>query len=81
MPVCMALGMIALSTSIGLYTAFKELRHAPDVHLKKSRRETIPEVVEPDHVLQESENFIKKSFFRKLAHIEDSNPQIFTRYK
>ncbi|KAI5660343.1 hypothetical protein M9H77_29136 [Catharanthus roseus] len=78
-PVCMALGMIALSTSIGLYTAFKELRHAPDVHLKKSRRETIPEVVEPDHVLQESENFIKKSFFRKLAHIEDSNPQIFTR--
>lgn len=72
--------MIATSTSIGLYTAMKELRHAPDVHLKKSRRETIPEVVEPEHVIDESDKFIKKSLFRRLGHIQDPNAEIFFRY-
>ncbi|KAL3512044.1 hypothetical protein ACH5RR_024761 [Cinchona calisaya] len=70
-PMFVAIGMIALSTSFGIYTATKELRNAPSVYVKKSRRETLPEVVEPEHVLEESEKFIKNSFFRKIAHIKD----------
>lgn len=78
-PVCMAMGMIVTSTSIGLYTAMKELRYAPDVHLKKSRRETIPEVVEPERVVDESDRYIKKSLFRRLGHIKDTGAEIFFR--
>ncbi|KAK9684382.1 hypothetical protein RND81_10G206000 [Saponaria officinalis] len=78
-PVYVALGMITLSLSLGLYTAKQELLHGPDVRVKKSRRETLPEVVEPDYVAREAEDFIKKSLFRKVAHVQEfetpiSNP-------
>lgn len=70
-PVYVALGMISLSVTLGLLTAKQQLMHAPDVRVKKSRRETLPEVVEPEHVAHESEEFIKKSLFRKVAHIQE----------
>ncbi|MCD7458147.1 hypothetical protein HAX54_037412 [Datura stramonium] len=34
----------------GLHTVMQQLRRAPNVHVKKSRRETLPEIVEPEHV-------------------------------
>ncbi|PHT29307.1 hypothetical protein CQW23_31109 [Capsicum baccatum] len=64
-PVCVALGMIGLSTSFGVHTAMQQLRRSPNVHVKKSRRETLPEIVEPEHVAQETDKFINKSLFRK----------------
>ncbi|KAK2974142.1 hypothetical protein RJ640_021433 [Escallonia rubra] len=70
-PVCVALGMIVVSTSLGLYTAFHQLGRSPNVHVRKSRRETLPEVEEPEHVVHEAEKFITKSFFRKVAHVQD----------
>ncbi|MCD7458471.1 hypothetical protein HAX54_038346 [Datura stramonium] len=70
-PVCMALGMIGLSTSLGLHTVMQQLRRAPNVHVKKSRRETLPEIVEPEHVAEDAEKFVNKSLFRKAAHIQD----------
>ncbi|KAK3015745.1 hypothetical protein RJ639_007872 [Escallonia herrerae] len=66
-----ALGMIVVSTSLGLYTAFHQLRSSPNVHVRKSRRETLPEAEEPEHVVDEAEKFITKSFFRKVAHVQD----------
>ncbi|KAF8008873.1 hypothetical protein BT93_J0008 [Corymbia citriodora subsp. variegata] len=51
-PVCVALGMITLSTSLGLYTAMRELKDSPTVWVRKSRRETLPEVVEPGVVVE-----------------------------
>lgn len=72
-PVYVALGMIMLSTGLGLYTAIQHLSWAPGVYVKKSRRERLPEVEEPDHVLDEADRFIKKSFFRKVAHVQDSS--------
>lgn len=81
MPVCVALGMIGLSTSFGVHTAMQQLRRSPNVHVKKSRRETLPEIVEPEHVAQETDKFINKSLFRKVAHIQDvvsrrANPRV-----
>ncbi|KAJ8553529.1 hypothetical protein K7X08_024207 [Anisodus acutangulus] len=70
-PVCVALGMIGLSMSFGLHTAIQQLRRAPNVHVKKSRRETLPEIVEPEYVAEEAEKFVNKSLFRKVAHIQD----------
>ncbi|KAL5564740.1 hypothetical protein UlMin_027904 [Ulmus minor] len=70
-PVCMAVGMIGLSVSLGLYTAMHQLAHSPNVFVKKVRREKLPEVLEPEHVVEDAEKFLKKSLFRKIGHIEE----------
>ncbi|KAF3441405.1 hypothetical protein FNV43_RR15319 [Rhamnella rubrinervis] len=70
-PVYVAIGMICLSTTLGLYTARQQLFYSPNVFVKKQRRETLPEVVEPDHVLEDADKFFNKSFFRKVAHIKN----------
>ena len=72
-PVYVALGMIGLSTSFGLITAKQQLRYGPNVYVNKKRRETLPEVVEPEYVMDSVEKFVKKSFFRKVAHVQDPN--------
>ncbi|XP_030548480.2 uncharacterized protein LOC115753802 [Rhodamnia argentea] len=70
-PVCVAVGMILLSVTLGLHTAKQHIMYSPMVRVNKSRRETVPEVVEPERVVEESENFLTRSFFRKLAHVQD----------
>ncbi|XP_057791448.1 uncharacterized protein LOC131008553 isoform X2 [Salvia miltiorrhiza] len=74
-PVLMAVGMISLSAGFGLFTAWHQLGRGPNLYVKKSRRETIPEVVEPEHVAEEAEKFVKQSFFRKVAHIQELDRQ------
>ncbi|KAL0354925.1 UNVERIFIED_CONTAM: hypothetical protein Sradi_3939400 [Sesamum radiatum] len=64
-PVFVAVGMIALSVSFGTYTIYHQLSRNPQVYLKKSRRETIPEVVEPEQVAEEAEKYVKESFFQE----------------
>ncbi|XP_077251587.1 uncharacterized protein LOC143890793 isoform X1 [Tasmannia lanceolata] len=71
-PVYVVLGMILLSVSLGAHTAKQQLKHSPGVHVSKKKRETLPELVDPDDVAKESENFVKKSFFRRVAHVQDS---------
>lgn len=70
-PVYVAIGMIAVSISLGLYTAKHQVLYAPNVRVRKKTRETIPEVVDPDKVVDEADKFIKKSFFRKVAHVQE----------
>lgn len=70
-PVYVVLGMITVSLGLGLHTAMHQLKHNPHVHVKKQRRETLPEVVEPEHVVEEAEKFMTNSFFRKVAHVEE----------
>ncbi|XP_052175961.1 uncharacterized protein LOC127790474 [Diospyros lotus] len=68
-PAYVAVGMIAVSTSLGLFTAMHQLKRAPDVAVRKSRRETVPEVEDPDRVVEDAGKFINKSLFRKVARI------------
>ncbi|XP_052183799.1 uncharacterized protein LOC127795878 [Diospyros lotus] len=70
-PVYVSIGMILMSVSLGLLTAMHQLKRAPNVQVRKSRRETIPELVEPERVVDEADQFLKKSFFRKVAHIQE----------
>ncbi|KAK9995243.1 hypothetical protein SO802_019929 [Lithocarpus litseifolius] len=72
-PVYVAIGMITLSMGLGIYTATQHLVNDPTVRVNKKRRETIPEVVEPERVVNEAERFVKKSLFRKVAHIQEFN--------
>ncbi|XAR65605.1 hypothetical protein NMG60_11009773 [Bertholletia excelsa] len=71
-PVYVALGMVVMSTTLGLHTALHQLKRAPNVQLRKSRRETIPELEDPDRVVEEADQFLKKSVFRKVAHVQDA---------
>ena len=74
-PVYVAVAMIALSVSLGLHTAKQQLFHNPNVFVKKDRREMLPEVVEPDRVMEDADKFVNKSFFRKVAHVQEfDNP-------
>ncbi|KAK7318356.1 hypothetical protein RJT34_03055 [Clitoria ternatea] len=70
-PVYVAIGMIALSTGLGVHTMWNHLRNSPGVYVKKQRRESLPEVFEPEHVAEDAQRFINKSFFRKVAHVQD----------
>ncbi|KAJ8536129.1 hypothetical protein K7X08_034530 [Anisodus acutangulus] len=74
-PVYVALGLIALSVGFGVHTATHQLKRAPNVSVKKSRRETVPEIAEPENVVDDGNSFIKKSFFRKVAHVQDFDNQ------
>ncbi|XP_078441175.1 uncharacterized protein LOC144711127 [Wolffia australiana] len=71
-PVYVALGLIGLSASLGLYAARHELGYAPNVLVKKKRRESVQEVEDPDSAVAEGEQFIDHSLFRRLAHLQDS---------
>ncbi|KAK1433989.1 hypothetical protein QVD17_10907 [Tagetes erecta] len=74
-PVYISLGLILMSVSIGAFTATHQLKRSPNVSVKKSKRETLSELVEPEKVAEESDDFIKKSFFRKIAHVQDADRQ------
>ncbi|EOY22680.1 Uncharacterized protein TCM_014781 isoform 2 [Theobroma cacao] len=72
-PVYVAIGMIALSVTLGLKTALHQLKNSPQVRVNKKRRETLPEVEEPDRVLDEADKFLKQSFFRKVTHFQEND--------
>lgn len=74
-----------VAVSIGVHTAKQHLVYSPAVRVNKKRRETVPEVDDPDHVIGGSEKFIDNSFLRRVAHIQDndhhnlSEPNAYTR--
>jgi hypothetical protein len=70
-PVYVALGMVALSVTLGLHTARQQLAYAPNVWVDKKKREAVPEVAAPELVLDEAERFVDRSLFRKVAHVQD----------
>ncbi|XP_024012413.1 uncharacterized protein LOC18017764 [Eutrema salsugineum] len=70
-PVYVSIGMISLSVSFGLYTAYLHLHENPSVRVNKKTRETVPEVEDPDRVLNEAERLANRSWFRKVAHVQE----------
>ncbi|MQL78039.1 hypothetical protein Taro_010449 [Colocasia esculenta] len=70
-PVSVSLGLIALSVSLGLFSANLQLLFAPNVYVSKKRREMFPEVYDPDWAATEADRFLSRSIFRRLAHLQD----------
>lgn len=75
-PVYMVCGMVAMAVAIGSHTAFQQLARSPTVHINKKRRESMPEVSDPDRTFNSATKFIDGSFLRKLSHIQDNNPTL-----
>ncbi|KAF5207975.1 Nfu1 iron-sulfur cluster protein [Thalictrum thalictroides] len=70
-PVYVALGLIILQFSIGFHTVKQQLVYSPTVRVSKKRREMLPEVEDPEYVVDEASKFLNKSFFRKVAHVQE----------
>ncbi|XP_042484727.1 uncharacterized protein LOC122064999 [Macadamia integrifolia] len=68
-PVYVVLGLIGVSVSLGLYTVMHQLKHSPNVVVSKKKRESLPELGD----MEDADKFVKKSFFRKVAHIQESD--------
>ncbi|KAL6969176.1 hypothetical protein U1Q18_028899 [Sarracenia purpurea var. burkii] len=88
-PIALLLGFLVVAMSIGVHTAKQQLFHNPGVQVKKKRRESMLEVDDPYYVVSDSNNFINKSFLRKVGHIQDKRnrtlpdpvrPNPYTRY-
>ncbi|XP_062160642.1 uncharacterized protein LOC133867884 [Alnus glutinosa] len=75
-PIYVVLGLVAVAVSIGTHTAKQQLMHSPTVHVSKKRRESMPEVEDPDRVISSADKFVNKSFLRKVAHIQDNKPTL-----
>lgn len=74
-PVYVSIGLISLSVSFGVYTAYLHLHENPSVRVNKKTRETVPEIEDPDRVLNEADRFASRSWFRKIAHIQEFDKQ------
>ncbi|KAI3431052.1 uncharacterized protein J3R85_008118 [Psidium guajava] len=70
-PLGMVLAMVLVAATIGTHTAKQQLVHSPGVKVSKKKRETVPEVEDPDAVIRSADKFLNKSFLRKVAHIQE----------
>lgn len=75
-PVYIVCGLVGVAVICGSHTAFQQLARSPTVHVHKKRRESLPEVFDPDRTINSADKFINGSFFRKITHIQDSNPTV-----
>ncbi|KAL3599339.1 hypothetical protein D5086_007257 [Populus alba] len=69
-------GMVTVAVAMAFHTMKQQLVHSPGVSINKKRRESIAEVDDPDTVVADASKFLKKSFLRKVAHIQEHNPTL-----
>ncbi|KAF8019638.1 hypothetical protein BT93_G0351 [Corymbia citriodora subsp. variegata] len=70
-PLGVLFAMLAVAVMIGTHTAKQQLAHSPGVRVSKKRRETMPEVDDPNGMISSADKFLNKSFLRKVAHIQE----------
>lgn len=61
-------GMVAIAFGLGSWCAYRNLVEHPETFLDKSRRESIPELEDPDGQRRWGEWFPAHSMLRKLLH-------------
>ena len=73
-PLYVLLGMVGVGVTIGIHTMKQQLMHSPTVRVNKKRRVSVLEVEDPEVIINNSDKFVKKSFLRKVAQIQDRKP-------
>eukprot|EP01018_Ginkgo_biloba_P018321 Gb_38754 [translate_table: standard] len=66
-PIYTLLGMTLMALFMGTLTIKQELMHCPNVLVDKKKRKSLPELKDPDFVLKKSDDFVNKSFFRRVG--------------
>ncbi|KAB5564760.1 hypothetical protein DKX38_004814 [Salix brachista] len=72
-PIYVMAGMVTVAVAMAVHTMKQQLVHSPGVSVKKKRRESVVEVDDPDMAVADASKFLKKSFLRKVAHIQEHN--------
>lgn len=72
-PIYVMAGMVTAAVAMAVHTMKQQLVHSPGVSVKKKRRESVVEVDDPDMAVADASKFLKKSFLRKVAHIQEHN--------
>ena len=75
-PLYVLLGMVGAGVIIGIHTVKQQLMHSPTVRVNKKRRVSLPEIEDPELIINNSDKFLNKSFLRKVAHIQDRKPAL-----
>lgn len=73
-PLYVLLGMVGAGVIIGIHTMKQQLVHSPTVRVNKKGRVSVPEVEDPEAIINNSDKFVGNSFLRKVAHIHDHKP-------
>jgi len=75
-PVYTLFGMTVLAVFLATHTMKQELMHSPSVIVDKKKRRDIPEVKDPESVLKNSENFVNKSFMRRVGKTTSKDAEL-----
>ncbi|XP_057788429.1 uncharacterized protein LOC131005443 [Salvia miltiorrhiza] len=70
-PVGILGGAVVMALMIGVHTVTQHFVRSPLVHVTKQNRGSMPEVDQPDASIRSGDNFVNKSFLRKVAHLQD----------
>ncbi|KAM4081610.1 hypothetical protein ACJW30_11G105100 [Castanea mollissima] len=73
-PLYVLLGIVGVGVTIGIHTMKQQLMHSPTVPVNKKRRVSVLEVEDPEAIINNSDKFVRHSFLRKVAHIQDHKP-------
>lgn len=82
-PVMVLGGFMAVVVAIAGHSLWQQMAYSPAVHLTKKKRESMPEVYNPDVVVGSADNFVNKSFLRKVGNIQEKrfhDPSIHDAY-
>lgn len=72
-PIMVLGGFMAIVLSIASHSMWQQLAYSPQVHLSKKKRESVPEVYDPDVVVRSADKFVNKSFLRKVGNIQEKS--------
>jgi hypothetical protein len=75
-PIYTLVGMTALAVFLATHTMKQELMHSPNVTVDKKKRRDIPEVKDPQAVLKNSEDFVNKSFIRRVGQSTSKDTEL-----
>ncbi|XP_047955935.1 uncharacterized protein LOC125201739 [Salvia hispanica] len=65
-------GCIVMAILMAGHTGTQHVVRSPIVHVSKTNRGSMPEVDNPDAYIRAGDNFINKSFFRKVGHLQET---------
>ncbi|KAG6410770.1 hypothetical protein SASPL_128838 [Salvia splendens] len=65
-------GCVVLAIMIAGHTGMQHFVRSPIVHVTKKNRGSMPEVDNPDAYIRAGDNFVNKSFLRKVGHLQET---------
>nr|GMD77741.1 ribosome biogenesis NEP1-like protein [Ipomoea batatas] len=75
-PIWLLAGFTTAALGMAVHTAKNQLIHAPSVSVKKSTRENLTEVDDPQTAVNGADKFVNKSFLRKVSRIQDPETRV-----